>query len=288
MTGPSCDNLLRLSFEAHAEYQLYTRTNAKMFQQIWWWHENLGNRAVPITMAGICDICVKQTTFSTTPQKAPDGDHFAFRASWWNGMLCECGITTICRSVFRALLDGGSLHDRIYHVGQYSEFLRWLTARMPNLTATQYEAGRRPGELEYGVRYEDLTGLSFADGEFDCIICMEILEHIPDYKAALREMARVLRPGGRALMTFPWLGGDYVDHLIRAEVRPDGSINHILPPEYHGDPARGEGILSFRAVGWKILDEIRNAGFSAASANFVFGPLHGYATLLNPVVVGVR
>ncbi len=89
-------------------------------------------------------------------------------------------------------------------------------------------------------------------------------------------------------MTFPWLGGEHSDHLVRAEMMPDGSIRHILPPEYHGDPASDEGILSFRAFGWKILDEIRMAGFSQARAQFIFGPIHGYASLLNPVIVGLR
>jgi len=101
-------------------------------------------------------------------------------------------------------------------------------------------------------------------------------------------MARVLKPGGRTILTFPWMGGNYYDHLVRAEVLPDGSINHILPPEYHGDPASADGILSFRAFGWKVLDEIRESGFSRASAIFMFAPLHGYMTLITPVIVGVR
>jgi hypothetical protein len=49
-----------------------------------------------------------------------------------------------------------------------------------------------------------------------------------------------------------------------------------------------EGILSFRAFGWKILDELRDAGFSNARAAFTFGPLHGHMTLLAPVIVGSR
>jgi SAM-dependent methyltransferase len=190
--------------------------------------------------------------------------------------------------MLRVFIDGWSDGDRIYHVGYHSLFRSWLSERFDNLVASQYEEGRKPGEIESGIGYEDLTQLSFPDDEFDCIVCMEILEHIPDYQAALREMARTLKPGGRALLSFPWLGGDHYGHLIRAEMLTDGSINHILPPEYHGDPAKGEGILSFRAFGWKILDELRHAGFTGASAKFVFGPLHGYMTLLDPVIVAIR
>jgi SAM-dependent methyltransferase len=49
----------------------------------------------------------------------------------------------------------------------------------------------------------DVTKLPFPDGSFDHIIASEILEHIPDDSAALTELTRVLRPGGRLAATVP-------------------------------------------------------------------------------------
>jgi ubiquinone/menaquinone biosynthesis C-methylase UbiE len=46
----------------------------------------------------------------------------------------------------------------------------------------------------------DLTRLPFADGSFDCITCGFVLEHVPDARVGLAEMARVLEPGGRILL----------------------------------------------------------------------------------------
>ncbi len=43
--------------------------------------------------------------------------------------------------------------------------------------------------------------LPFADAAFDAVTCLEALEFLPDDRAALREMARVLRPGGVLLIT---------------------------------------------------------------------------------------
>lgn len=51
--------------------------------------------------------------------------------------------------------------------------------------------------------------LPFKEGSFDIIICSELLEHLQDGmdKSALREMARILKPGGRLLITVPSLDG---------------------------------------------------------------------------------
>ena len=52
----------------------------------------------------------------------------------------------------------------------------------------------------------DATRMPFPDGAFDRVIAAEVLEHIPDDWQALREIARVLRPGGQLAVTVPaWL-----------------------------------------------------------------------------------
>ncbi|MDH3992498.1 MAG: class I SAM-dependent methyltransferase [Gammaproteobacteria bacterium] len=45
--------------------------------------------------------------------------------------------------------------------------------------------------------------LPFADNTFDKVICSEVLEHIPDYRGALREIERVLKPGGLFCASVP-------------------------------------------------------------------------------------
>lgn len=48
-----------------------------------------------------------------------------------------------------------------------------------------------------------LTSLPFDSGSFDSAVCTEVLEHIPDDAAAVAELARCLRPGGRLLVSVP-------------------------------------------------------------------------------------
>ncbi len=49
----------------------------------------------------------------------------------------------------------------------------------------------------------DVQEIPFPDGEFDVIFCNHILEHVEDDRKAMRELRRVLRPGGWAVMLSP-------------------------------------------------------------------------------------
>ena len=49
----------------------------------------------------------------------------------------------------------------------------------------------------------DVTDIQFDDASFDIILCNHVLEHVPDDRRAMRELLRVLRPGGWAIMQVP-------------------------------------------------------------------------------------
>ncbi len=53
------------------------------------------------------------------------------------------------------------------------------------------------------IAVADATQLPFTDAAFDAIICSEVLEHIVDYKKALQEITRILKPGGVFALSVP-------------------------------------------------------------------------------------
>lgn len=50
----------------------------------------------------------------------------------------------------------------------------------------------------------DIASIPEPDGSFDAIMCIEVFEHLPDPLAAIREFARLLRPGGQLILTAPF------------------------------------------------------------------------------------
>jgi SAM-dependent methyltransferase len=53
------------------------------------------------------------------------------------------------------------------------------------------------------VRHIDIVAVPFAADYFDLVICNHVLEHVPDDRLAMREILRVLKPGGTAVLQVP-------------------------------------------------------------------------------------
>jgi ubiquinone/menaquinone biosynthesis C-methylase UbiE len=67
----------------------------------------------------------------------------------------------------------------------------------------------RMGMSGIKLQVGDATSLDFPDASFDKVLCSEVIEHIPDALQALREMRRVLRPGGCLVLSTPNKGSWY-------------------------------------------------------------------------------
>lgn len=83
--------------------------------------------------------------------------------------------------------------------------LRYTSQDFAQYTGQPTAAGLHiPGFDASGVDIVcDITAIPRPDAAFDAVLCTEVLEHVPDPVAALGELARLIRPGGRMILTAP-------------------------------------------------------------------------------------
>lgn len=106
----------------------------------------------------------------------------------------------------------------------------------------------------YGTRPEvfaDAAHCPFADHSFDCVLLLEVLEHVAQPAAVMAEIHRVLKPGGTLLLSMPFL-----------------YPLHDAPHDYQRYTAPGLRLALTRA-GFDVVDlQPRNRGFHAAGLLF--------------------
>jgi SAM-dependent methyltransferase len=173
-----------------------------------------------------------------------------FRAYTWPNRICwRCGSMERHRSLWLYLDRHPEMTDRgisILHVAPES-VLRDRFSRVPDV---RYVGGDLTAE--FGAERIDVTQLHFEDASFDAVVCNHVLEHVPDDRRAMRELARVLKPGGWAVLQVPDLEGN----LAGETTDEDPSVT---------DP--GERLRRFgqndhvRKYGWDYVDRLREAGF---------------------------
>lgn len=108
------------------------------------------------------------------------------------------------------------------------------------------------------VRDGDLEALPFADASFDAVTAVNSIFYAADMSAAMRELARVARPGGRVVIT-AWGPPD------RCEVLADlfSKVAPLMPPPPPGNPPAHPGALSqpgelpavLERAGLRVVDE---------------------------------
>lgn len=114
------------------------------------------------------------------------------------------------------------------------------------------------GHEMYAARpdvFSDAARLPFCDAAFDGLICLEVLEHVADPARVMTEIARVLKPGGRAWISMPFLYPlhdapfdfqRFTEYGLRRDVQRAGL--KVVALEKRGHAIRTAGVLGCLAI----------------------------------------
>lgn len=117
----------------------------------------------------------------------------------------------------------------------------------------------------------DLTAVGIRSASLDVVLAFDVLEHIPGDRAALREIYRVLRPGGVAFLSVPQRDN-------AAATYEDASI--VEPAEREIAFGQGDHV---RHYGLDFVERLQEAGFSVRTVDAdTFGPQLSSREVLRP------
>lgn len=177
----------------------------------------------------------------------------AGRARRPNARCPRCGSLERHRLIWLYLQRQSDLFVMPYSVLDVApeEVLQHRLRSLPNIEYLSIDL-----ESPLAMRRMDITKLDLPDASFDVIFCNHVFEHIPDDAAAMKELRRVLKPGGWAIMQTP------ID-LQRATTDEDASVT---------DPA--ERVRRFgqsdhvRVYGRDFFDRLSAAGWQVERRRF--------------------
>lgn len=165
-----------------------------------------------------------------------------------------------CGSLGRQRVDWLYLTDRtellkadrrLLHVAPELCFRRTLQG-LPNISylSADYDSATAMEQM-------DITAIQHPDASFDVVICNHVLEHVSDDLRAMREIFRVLRPGGWAMLQVP--------------VQPDRDTTFEDPQIT--DPKERRRVFGqydhVRAYGRDYPQRLRSQGFEVSVDEFV-------------------
>ncbi len=273
-------------------YQLHARTNAPVYRKRWTTELDLAAAGTTFTTPGYCFPCNQDVQFVTDFMYSSAVVNGKPVPNWRERVLCpECQMNNRTRASIQILEEvlSAKMTARIYLAEQVTPLYAALKKRFVNLTGSEYLGDKiAPGAHDArGVRNESITKLTFADNTFDVILNFDVLEHVPDVTSGLREIYRTLAPNGTLLLSVPFLPGEQSTQ-IRARLNADGEIEHLMPPQYHGDPIADAGCLCFQDFGWDLLDQMRAIGFVNVNMLLYWSAELGYYGVEQMMIVGKK
>jgi SAM-dependent methyltransferase len=196
-----------------------------------------GERMLIKAHEGYCPCCEQNTWFIA-------------KESW----LRDYYFCQHCRSIprFRAIINRikefvpNISRKNVYEVAPGGASSVWLKKNSGYYVASHYWSdiplGSKNKEYNNGEYFcQNLEALTFEDNSFDLVVTQDVFEHIFHPDKALKEIRRVLKPGGYHIFTVPYYRGTLSSR--RAMVSKAGVVEHLKDPVFHGNPISKSGSL---------------------------------------------
>ena len=125
-------------------------------------------------------------------------------AGYGKNILCPFCLSTARERLIMATLKSKIeiCNKNILHLSPEKNIFNYLKKRSKLVTADLFPGYYK--NIDKAIRKENVTLLSFENDYFDLVIANHILEHIPDDAAAMKEIFRVLKKGGVAILQVPY------------------------------------------------------------------------------------
>jgi ubiquinone/menaquinone biosynthesis C-methylase UbiE len=130
----------------------------------------------------------------------------------------------------------------------------------------EYEAGKK----EYKILYYDGERIPLEDNSVDVLTCIEVIEHTRDDRSVIKELYRVLKPGGTAIITVPNKWWVFETHGANLPLLPWNRVPFFswLPKSIHSKYAKAR--IYRKAQIEKLLQE---PGFQLKHSLYVTAPM---------------
>lgn len=170
------------------------------------------------------------------------------------------------------LLDAGAGEQ------QYRKFcshVNYVSQDFALYTGAGDHTGLQTGEWDYKKLdiVSDIVSIPVHDSSFDVVLCTEVFEHIPEPIKALQEFARILKPGGKLILTLPvcslthfapyyfyngfsrYFLSRYIEdnNMTVCEMNYNGNYYEFLAQELHRIPYMANRYSNFRSPFFKYL-----------------------------------
>jgi ubiquinone/menaquinone biosynthesis C-methylase UbiE len=134
-----------------------------------------------------------------------------------------------------SLSPGGKILDAGAGAQQYRKWCDHLDYVSQDFDA--YSVDKKSSMTTSGTPYSygstdivsDILNIPVPGESFDYVLCTEVLEHVPKPVETIQELARVLKPGGKLILTFPSNCLRHFDPYFFTSGLSDNWVNTVLP-----------------------------------------------------------